>query len=111
MAAPVAMPSEVDDCPEPDPALEERGREVYAGPGNCAACHGPDGTGTPLAPDLTDDEWLNLESESYEEIAGLVGSGVPAPVRFPAPMPPDGGGDLSAEQVCAVAAYVRSLSR
>jgi mono/diheme cytochrome c family protein len=101
----------VGGCPEPDSALEKRGREVYASAGNCAACHGPAGRGTPLAPDLTDDEWLNLEGGSYEEIVGLVAGGVPAPVRFPAPMPAEGGGDLSDDQVCAVAAYVLSLRR
>lgn len=97
-------------CPAIDAALTAAGREVFTSGGNCTACHGPDATGGPLAPDLTDDEWLNVETASYEEIATVVRDGVPSPGKFPAPMPPMGGADLSEEQVCAVAAYVLSLS-
>ena len=98
------------DCPDASQELVEQGRTVFGGAGNCYTCHGPDATGTPLAPDLTDGEWLNVDG-SYGQIAQLVRTGVASPKQHPAPMPPMGGGNLSADQVCAVAAYVHSLSQ
>lgn len=94
-------------CPAPDPALVEQGRALFAGRGNCAACHGAAGRGTGMAPDLTDAEWLHADG-SYRSLAGVIAAGVARPLRHPAPMPPRGGADLSAAEVCAVAAYVRS---
>ncbi len=61
-----------------------------------------------MAPNLTDGEWLDVDG-SYGAIVGLVRSGVPHPKRFPAPMPAEGGAQLTTEQVCAVAAYVHGL--
>lgn len=85
------------------------GRKVFAGKGICYTCHGLDAKGTPLAPDLTDAEWLNTDG-SREGIESIIKSGVAKPVKHPAPMPPMGGAKLSAEEVAAVAAYVYSLS-
>ncbi len=96
------------ECPPVDQALVSRGRTVFSGAGNCFACHGTNAKGTPLAPDLTDAQWLNIDG-SYAAIAGLVRTGVPRPKQHAAPMPPMGGATLSAAQVCAVAAYVYSL--
>lgn len=96
-------------CPDITQELVDRGRQVYAGPGNCFSCHGGDAAGTPIGPSLTDDEWLNVDG-AYESIAGVVRTGVGTPKRFPAPMPPMGGAKLSEDQVCSVAAYVYSLS-
>lgn len=90
-------------------AMVEQGDEIFHGVGLCQSCHGPDATGTPLAPDLTDDQWINIGG-SYEEIVNLVTTGVPQPVQHPSPMPPMGGADLSQEQVRSVAAYVYALS-
>lgn len=97
-------------CPEPDSVLVEAGRELFAGSGNCFACHGSDATGTPLAPDLTDAVWLDADG-SYASIVAVVTEGVSAPKEHPAPMPPLGGASLTSGQVCAVAAFVHSLSR
>ncbi len=97
------------DCPDVDQALVDRGREVFNGAGGCTACHGSDATGTTLAPDLTDDPWLNVDG-SYGAVAGVIRTGVSRPKEYPAPMPPKGGASLSDPQVCAVAAYVYSLS-
>ena len=74
----------------------------------CAACHGPDAKGTQLAPNLTDAEWINIGG-TYDEIQTLVKTGVPTPKTHPSPMPPMGGGNLSEDQVKAVAAYVWAL--
>ena len=96
-------------CPAVDAAEMKQGRAVFSGPGNCQSCHGGNAKGTPLAPDLTDRQWLNGDG-SFASIAQLVRTGVPRPKQHPAAMPPMGGASLTSEQVCAVAAYVYSLS-
>jgi mono/diheme cytochrome c family protein len=77
--------------------------------GTCTACHGQDATGTAVAPNLTDAQWLNGDG-SYGFIVKTVTTGVPKPKEHPAPMPPKGGAQLTDDQVKAVAAYVFSLS-
>ena len=77
--------------------------------GTCQTCHGPDAKGTQLAPNLTDNQWLNGDG-SYQFIVNTVTNGVPNPKQHPRPMPPMGGAQLTPAQVRAVAAYVYSLS-
>ncbi|HKT61360.1 MAG TPA: c-type cytochrome [Gemmatimonadales bacterium] len=79
------------------------------GGGTCSACHGQDAKGTAVAPDLTDNVWLNGDG-SYQFIVNTVTNGVPKPKEHPAPMPPKGGAPLTDDQVKAVAAYEYSLS-
>jgi mono/diheme cytochrome c family protein len=79
------------------------------GGGTCQTCHGADEKGTPLAPDLTDAQWLWGDG-SYAFIVRTVTDGVPTPKQHPGAMPPKGGAPLTDEQVRAVAAYVYSLS-
>ncbi|MEX0891190.1 MAG: cytochrome c [Gemmatimonadota bacterium] len=89
-----------------------RGQQVFtgaAGGGTCFTCHTAEGTGTPLAPDLTDDTWINTSGRNFEEIVQLVTTGVPEPVEAAAAMPPMGGANLSEDDVRAVAAYVLTL--
>lgn len=90
-------------------ALGDRIFHGQAGGGTCYACHGQDAKGSAVGPNLTDGEWLNTDG-SLEGITKTVQTGVPAPKKAPAPMPPMGGASLSPEQVRAVAAYVHSLS-
>lgn len=97
------------DCPPITQKVVNDGRSIFSGTGNCYACHGANARGTPMAPNLTDKQWLNIDG-SYASIVGLVHSGVPAPKQHPAPMPAMGGASLSSAQLCAVAAYVYSLS-
>lgn len=87
----------------------DRGRQLFAGQGGCQACHGPGGTGSQLAPDLTDDDWLNVPGPEVDALAEVIRSGVAEPQQHPAPMPPMGGASLSEDQVRALAAYVASL--
>lgn len=87
----------------------EEGRAVFTGQGACFSCHGPDGTGTPIGPDLTDELWLHIDG-TYDAIVTLVNSGVPEPKEHPAPMLPRGGTGIDDEQVRAVAAYVWTLT-
>jgi mono/diheme cytochrome c family protein len=79
------------------------------GGGTCYACHGQDGKGSAVGPNLTDSEWLNSDG-SLEGLVKTIKSGVPTPKKAPAPMPPMGGATLTDEQVQAVAAYEYSLS-
>lgn len=87
------------------------GKTIFEGAGLCYTCHGPDAKGTTLAPDLTDDQWLNIQSRDYEAIVGIVTNGVPQPVQYPSPMVARGGSSITDDQVRAVAAYVFSLGQ
>jgi glucose/arabinose dehydrogenase/mono/diheme cytochrome c family protein len=91
--------------------LLELGYRIFHGQvaaGTCAGCHGADGKGTPLGPDLTSGRW-RWSDGSYEGIERTVGSGVPHPKEYRSPMPPMGGAQLSQRQIAAVAAYVWGL--
>ena len=91
------------------PEMVTAGQAIFTGKGMCMSCHGPTATGTPLAPNLTDSEWLNISGE-YAEIQNLVRTGVPAPKEHPSPMPPMGGAQLTDQEIQQVAAFVYSLS-
>ena len=93
---------------EPDPAA---GQALFKGEGACFSCHRADGKGTPLAPDLTDDAWLHFDARpTREQVEALIRTGVPRPVRHPAPMPAMGGATLTDTEIADLAAYVLSLS-
>jgi glucose/arabinose dehydrogenase/mono/diheme cytochrome c family protein len=87
------------------------GQQVFAGQvggAPCTGCHGSDGKGSPLGPDLTAGRW----TWSDGSLAGLqktITTGVPAPKNYRSPMPAMGGAQLSPDQVSAVAAYVWAL--
>jgi mono/diheme cytochrome c family protein len=81
--------------------------EVASAP--CAGCHGTDGKGSPLGPDLTSSKWLWGDG-SLPSITQIIATGVPKPKEYGAPMPPMGGADLTSSEVSAVAAYVWALS-
>jgi mono/diheme cytochrome c family protein len=84
------------------------GQQIFTSTGNCFTCHGADARGTQLAPTLTDSEWINTDG-TLNGIVNVVNTGVAQPKQFPAPMPPNGGAQLSAAQVRQVATYVWSL--
>ena len=110
--APAEAPPAIDESLLPEGvtvAMVEEGRELFSGGGICNTCH-LDGTGGPLAPDLTDDEWINVDGE-YGSIVALVKTGVPQPVDHPGAMLPRAGMPLTDAQVEAVAAYAYMLSR
>jgi cbb3-type cytochrome c oxidase subunit III len=87
------------------------GKKVFAGPGLCTACHGPDGKGiSGLGANLTDSQWIHSDG-SYDAIVKQVTTGVPATKSTSGvAMPAKGGAPLTDDQVKAVAAYVWSLS-
>ncbi len=90
--------------------MVEQGRELFNGGGICFTCHTMEATGGPLAPDLTDDVWINVDGE-YGSIVELVKTGVAQPIEHPGAMLPRAGMPLTDEQVEAVAAYAYMLSR
>lgn len=99
--------------PGVDSAKIALGRRLYAGEiagAACSGCHGADGQGTPVGPDLADRQWLWGKGDLADIRAAIV-HGVPKPRRFPSPMPPRGGADLTEAQIDAIAAYVWSLSQ
>jgi mono/diheme cytochrome c family protein len=77
---------------------------------SCQACHGPDGKGGTVAPDLTDSTWLHSDG-SYGAIYKQIETGVMQPKQYMGVMPPFGGAPLTPEKHRAVAAYVYSLSQ
>lgn len=83
--------------------------------GSCQRCHGKGGIGAANAPALNGTKWLQLKTGSFDEIAGIITTGVPAAaIKDPAhknPMGPRGGRmNLTDPQIQAVAAYVYTLS-
>jgi mono/diheme cytochrome c family protein len=92
--------------------MVEQGRQIYHGQGICFTCHGQNGVGTQLGPNLTDGEWLWVTADGgdrFTQMETVIRTGVQQPREYPAPMPPMGGVSLSDEQVRSVTAYVFSL--
>ncbi len=80
------------------------------GGGTCTGCHGSDGKGTPLGPDLTDGKWLWGDG-SIPSIAEIISQGVPNPKNYRSGMPPLGGDtQLLPTDVLALADYVWALN-
>jgi mono/diheme cytochrome c family protein len=106
-----AAPALSVDLPEGVTAeMVARGQQVFEGAGICYTCHMQGGTGGPLGPNLTDDQWINTDG-SYDGIVHTVTNGVAQPVEHPGIMLPRGGTNISDDDVRAVAAYVWTLSR
>ena len=107
--------SNTADMPVPEgssPEMVALGDRVYhgqVGGATCVGCHGANGTGTPLGPDLTKQKYLWSDG-SLAGILKIITEGVPKPKQYRSPMPPMGGAQLSDTQASAVAAYVWGLS-
>lgn len=110
-AGEMAAPDTSMELPEGvTPAMVTQGQEIFNGPtGTCYTCHMEGGVGGPLAPNLTDSTWINIDG-SYQSIINTVTTGVPQPKEHPGLMLPKAGMPLTDEQVRAVAAYVWTLS-
>lgn len=97
-----------------DAQLVAQGQQAYSS-SICVSCHGPTANGTPLGPALNDGEWLWIEEgeDLHTQVATIIRTGVSQP-RDPAhvaPMLPYGGaGQMSDDQVNALAAYIVSLN-
>lgn len=125
---PVAVPAEPPEGTHPDagaaatdvaplpeggtPEMVALGERIYRGQTGgaaCTGCHGENGQGTPLGPDLVGKNWLWSDG-SYAGIKNTIAEGVSQPKEYRSPMPPMGGAQLTPDQVSALAAYVWSLS-
>lgn len=122
VAASAARPPEGTDTGEANSAITlpagatramvTLGNRIYHGQvvgATCNACHGENGKGSPLGPDLTGKNWLWSDG-SYEGIAKTISSGVMQPKHYRGAMPALGGVELTNDQVLALAAYVWTLS-
>ncbi|HEU5169201.1 MAG TPA: c-type cytochrome [Gemmatimonadales bacterium] len=91
--------------------MVDKGKAVFAGAGNCYACHGQNAQGM-LGPttNLTDAQWLHSDG-SYPAIVEYIKKGLTKEEsKSGIPMPPRGGSKISDEEVNQVAAYVYALS-
>jgi mono/diheme cytochrome c family protein len=111
-AAPPAAAPGAPAAPGAATELVSTGQQVYASAG-CAACHGPQGLGTPLGPNLADGTWIWIEdtADLQTQLANVIRTGVSQPREYPAPMPPMGGASISEEQLQAVSAFIVSLNQ
>jgi mono/diheme cytochrome c family protein len=89
-------------------ALGDRIYHGQVGGAACAGCHGTQGRGSPLGPDLTAKKWLWSDG-SYAGISKTVREGVMHPKEYRSPMLPMGGAQLTPDQLAALAAYVWAL--
>ena len=107
--------SDTEDLPVPEGSTADMvslGARVYhgqVGGAGCTGCHGENGTGSQVGPDLTKNKWLWSDG-SFAGILKVITNGVPQPKQYRRPMPPMGGAQLSDTQASAVAAYVWALS-
>lgn len=94
-------------------AMVAEGDSIFHGlkaGGICLSCHMPDAKGGPLAPNLTDTEWVTIDG-SYASIQKRVTEGMATPTPpYTSPMLPMGGAQLTPDQIKAVAAYVYAIS-
>jgi mono/diheme cytochrome c family protein len=91
------------------PAAIALGDSLFHTKGNCYACHGANAQGA-VGPNLTDAEWIHSDG-SYDAIVKQITTGVTAEEsKSKIPMPPNGGAQITDDEVKAVAAYVYSLS-
>jgi glucose/arabinose dehydrogenase/mono/diheme cytochrome c family protein len=114
MSATVRAPEAAADMPLPEGATRQMvalGDRIFHGQAGatCATCHGANGKGSSLGPDLTTNKWLWSDG-SLKGIAKSISQGVMQPKQYRSAMPPKGGADLTDQQVLAVAAYVWTLS-
>ena len=88
------------------------GSRIFVGAsagGTCSGCHGSDGKGSTVGPDLTGGNW-QWGNGSLAAIAATIDKGVVKPKHADGAMPPRGGAPLTDADVKAVAAYVWALS-
>ena len=87
-------------------AFAADGAKVYKS--KCAACHGPNGQGTPMAPAFKGNEFIKKASD--DEIKNVILKGRMGAAKkykkFPAPMMPQ---KLSDAEVKAVISYIKGL--
>ena len=106
---PAAVPASPVRGGDPVVRQDTSGKAIFTGKGICHVCHGPDAKGTPLAPNLTDAEWLNGDG-SEKMLIATIKAGVASPKKHPAPMPPMGGTQLTDREILSLARYILTLA-
>jgi mono/diheme cytochrome c family protein len=114
--APIAVVAQ-DEPLVPLPTLSQvndsaiaRGREIFHGTGNCAACHGVAGAGTESGPPLAQGVWMH-GPDTFEGILERVVHGIPKAYSTRGlAMPMRGWNTLTDGESRDVAAYVWSIS-
>ena len=93
-----ARPSAYPVRPPADPAVVQRGRQIFSA--NCSFCHGSDARGGEGGPNLIRSE-IVLDDKDGELIATVVQNGRPAKgmPKF----------DLSLEEIASIAAFIHSM--
>ena len=89
-----------------------RGSRIFWGEsagGTCSGCHGSDGKGSTVGPNLTSGEW-SWGDGSWQAIAATITKGVVSPKHADGAMPPRGGAPLNDADVRAVAAFVWGMA-
>ena len=96
--APAPRPSAYPVRPPADPAVVQRGRQIFSA--NCSFCHGSDARGGEGGPNLIRSE-LVLNDKNGELIATVVQNGRPdkGMPKF----------DLSLEEIASIAAFIHSM--
>ena len=103
------------NVPVPDGATRDMvalGDRIYhgqVGGAACVGCHGANGTGSALGPNLTSNKWLWSDG-TFAGILKVITEGVPQPKQYRSPMSAMGGSQFTADQASALAAYVWGLS-
>ena len=111
LPVPDALSATLNDGPALDGVTLEsitEGRILFNARATCSACHGANGKGGQLAPNLADDVWLNSDG-TYAGIVEVIETGVLEPKEYPGLMLPRGGLGLSDEEVSSLAAFIWSL--
>ncbi len=83
-----------------DAASIEEGKTIYKEM-NCFACHGTNGEGNAIGPNLTDDFWIH--GCKIQDLATIVKNGVPAKGMTPFK------GQMSDEKIQKVSSYILTL--
>jgi glucose/arabinose dehydrogenase/mono/diheme cytochrome c family protein len=102
------------DLPVPPGGTREQvalGKKIFHGEvadATCSGCHGAEGIGTPVGPNLASGTWLWGDG-SLAAITNTIKNGVTEPKQHPGAMPPMGGVTLSNDQLAAVASYVWAI--
>jgi len=105
----------VGSLPLPPGASREQmllGSRIFWGEasgGTCSGCHGSDGEGSTVGPNLTSGEW-SWGDGTWQSIAATIDRGVMSPKHADGAMPPRGGAPLSDADVKAVAVFVWGIS-
>jgi len=76
------------------------GKSIFMDPSKCPACHGADGGGNAVGPNLTDEYWLN--GGSVKDIFKTIKYGTSKGMR-------SWKDDLSAKQIAQLTSYIKTL--